>query len=1204
MRQSHECVNKFLILLPQFVFLTALISTKENIHKDLLLSMQARIDDFTKRNQNLNFSVGNKKLELQLNDEQKDHLLKGNEIHFKEDAEWTKSLNLIRRQADKNMRELGFNQLKFVWSALHWFHDQKEFFSPLFMSDAKLTWNRGVANFHSLKLDSPAELNPVLSRYWKHHFGWELEEEVDERFLAKFLMEQDQNLIVDFTTHAEQQDPLHWSIAEQNQFLGNFDFRKMSISEDYDKLLAKKNLPDAITFVSAPGKTKKINDIDDIHYFLPCDPSQKEAILHSLNHQHSVWMGPPGTGKSQSICNLISNACSIGKKVLFVCEKNAALNAVEKRLSAVGLNDIFIRLHHSKKDRKKFVQKLGKSYRKLLKDDTIFNENEWENTQQKLSVNKGVLQGYYEDSYQEKLIQLAEQITSNVNLHRDYQPSFPKWDDFKQFSYELEQLDERISNLGLADSWSKFPLSKLNKNSWNNTKIESTAFWELLAKAQFSLIAEIIENEDFILSHAFILCQRLKGLNIIIEKAWDFMLYPHGEKNKAFIKIEKKFSQLSQELETLESAKSRWHKLPDKTLLIEALELERNYQNSFFKIFNKSRKKVKQFLSSHYALNLHPDPNFEKILKEAIRIKELIKERDNIQELLVIDYNIENLDYALTVQKDLNIIIDSNKELVTTLRKWDAPKLKQLLNEFKEYEEFYHHIQQSLEFKENRRFNDTKQLVKEISSAISYLPDFKAIVNEISPEIYFFIGKEKGAYTQWKDLILFNEILEKRRYNYRLKNISTTQIEKALQKSLDHLETQRELNSKKLLSDWKKRFKAKVYISEQSSTKLSESEKDLKARIKQGRRLIEREISKQQRYKSPRELFEKGAGELLNTIFPVWMMSPYSLSENLDFENDFDLVIIDEASQLALEDALPALARANNIVVVGDPMQMPPSAFFQKVEEDEVWANSLLEAVQEKLPQNMLKWHYRSAQEALIRNSNHRFYENELKCVPSYKSSIPFAFDFCEKSNYHTGKNSLEANLVVRILAEYIKNGENSLAVLSFSLEQQQEIEEQWEILLNKDPELFALCENMDESILIRNLENIQGEERDICIISTTYGPDKEGKLRQHFGPINQMGGDKRLNVMFTRSRNRKHFVSSFLPQDLTNENEAIQFLRKEMELAFTYSLTIENQEQEVGSKTINLSKGTEYALSEAHAYKLKGWKLNYTDPLLDLLSQ
>lgn len=1184
-----------------FVFLTALISTKENIHKDLLLSMQARIDDFSRRNQNLNFVTGNKKLELELSDEQQDHLLKGNEIHFKEDAEWTKSLNLIRRQADKNLRELGFNQLKFVWSVLHWFHDQKEFFSPLFMSDAKLVWNRGVANFHSLKLDSPSELNPVLARYWKHHFGWELKDELNEKLLAKFLMEQDPKLNISFNSSNIQTNSWNWSILGKNQFLGNFDFRKMSISEDYDKLLAKKKLPDAVTFVSSPGKTKKINELDEIDHYLPCDPSQKAAILHSLNHQHSIWLGPPGTGKSQSICNLISNACSIGKKVLFVCEKNAALNAVENRLMDVGLNDIFIRLHHSKKDRKKFVQKLGKSYRKLLKDDTLFNENEWENIRHKLDANKGILEGYHEDSYQKNLIQLAEQISSRESLQKEYQPTFPKWDEFNRYSYELEQLDERISNSGLADCWSDFPLSKLNKNSWETSKIESISFWETLEKADFKLIPEVTNNRDFVLSKAYILCQRLKGLNIIIKKDWDFMLYPHGERNKNFLRLVKKYGGISRELESLETSRERWSALPDNTLLQEALELNKKYQNSLFKIFNAGHKKVKEFLNARYDLGAHPNPNFEKILKEALRINELLKELEKLQAELIGDYNIDNLDYALSVQKDLNVIVDSNKELVNTLRKWDRHKLKSLLTEFKQYEEYYHHVQQNLEYKENRKFDETQSLIGNIRSAINYFPDFKSLIHPVSQEVYTFIGDKKGDFIQWKNTILFNEILEKRRYNFRLKNISTTLIEKAIHESLDKLEKLRKLNSEKLLHDWKNRFKRKIYISEQSATRLSDDEKALKTKIKQGRRLIEREISKQQRYRSPRELFENGAGELLNTIFPVWMMSPYSLSENLDFENDFDLVIVDEASQLTLEDALPALARANNIVVVGDPMQMPPSAFFQKVDEDESWASSLLEAVQEKLPQKMLKWHYRSAHESLIRNSNQRFYEGQLKCIPLNKPTVSYALEYSEESNYHAGQNSLEGKRVVNTLAEYIKNGEQSLAVLSFSLEQQQEIEEQWEILLNKDLALAKLCEELDESILIRNLENIQGEERDICIISTTYGPDKQGKLRQHFGPINQMGGDKRLNVLFTRSRIKKHFITSFLPQDLTNDNEAIQFLRKELELAYAFSQVHEKQNK-AGLKTISLSNGVDYALSEAHAYKMKAWKLNYTDPLLQLL--
>lgn len=1174
-----------------------MISTDNHIQKNLLQTMQARIDDFSRRNQNLNFQPGTQKIQLKLNDEQLENLIKGNTLHFKEEHPFTPNLNLIRRQADKNYRELGFNQLKFVWSVLEWEHQDKHFFTPLFLSDAQLNWNRGVANFHSLEIDNEPSLNPILIRYWKHFFQWEISKtsEKDEKWLAKFLMEQDKQLNICFDSETEPHR-FQWKINNQSQFLGNFDFRKMALSEDYERLLNMHKIPDSVQLISEPGKLNKIDDQDRIIHFLPCDPSQEKAILHSLNHQNSVWMGPPGTGKSQSICNLLANAALQGKNILFVCEKNTALNAVEKRLNEVGLNKLFVRLHHSKKDRKNFIEKLGISYREIMQNNSPFHWNEYEKCQHELTTHQNIIEGYFEDVYHSNILPLAEKIRSAKNANQPYHDSYPTWEKFELNIYELQQIKKRLSDLGISENWARFPLAKLHHKIWNEREMEPPSFWQKLAQSDFPELCLLSESDELI--PAYLLCQRLKSLDALIENQWEFMFYPHGEKNKTWLKHCREFQKNEERLAELAPIEKRWIHLPENNLLKEALELELKYKNAFVKLFHRGRKKAKQFLEKNYNLSLHPHPDLEKILRQGIEINQLKRNQQELARYFLNEFNIENVSYALTAQQALEKLQEKEKELLLQIRKWDATRLSGLMKELRLFEQFYHHCQKQFLHLE-QSLSEQKKVLLEVSSCVLFFNDFKELIQPLHLETYAYISEKEGNFDAWRDGILLNEILRERRYNYRLKNTSATQIEKATLSWIKTYDRFREQNTALLIDRWKKNFQKEIFISEQSAGKLTESEKELKAQIRTGRRLVEREISKRQRFKSPRELMENGAGKVMYSVFPIWMMSPYSLSENLDFANEFDLLVVDEASQLSLEDAIPALVRANNVVVVGDTMQMPPGNFFQKQHENDRWAESLLEAVQEKLPQQMLQWHYRSSSETLIQNSNKRFYGGALNCIPAPKNENPYHFSYCENSNYQSGKNPMEATFLVEILANYIKNGEKSLAVISFSLEQQQEIEEQWDILLNSDPILQELSDHLNEPLLIRNLENIQGEERDLCIISTTYGPDKEGKLRQHFGPVNQMGGDKRLNVLFTRSREKKHFVSSFLPQDLHHENEAIQFLKREMELAFSSQKNTTHLLS--GTKNIDLKKGSKNYLSEAYSYHSKNWELKFNDAYLAL---
>lgn len=325
--------------------------------------------------------------------------------------------------------------------------------------------------------------------------------------------------------------------------------------------------------------------------------------------------------------------------------------------------------------------------------------------------------------------------------------------------------------------------------------------------------------------------------------------------------------------------------------------------------------------------------------------------------------------------------------------------------------------------------------------------------------------------------------------------------------------------------------------------------------------LINQEISKKKRHIAVRSLLKR-AGDAIKTLKPCFMMSPMSVAQYLEpGKFIFDLVIMDEASQIRPEDAIGAIARGTKLVVVGDPKQLPPTSFFSTTDDGDGDGNedavtlqvteSILETVSAMpvFKKRILKWHYRSRHESLIAFSNKHFYDSKLIVFPSpFKDSNEYGVKlhfipkgrFAETGTENSGRNVEEASEVVKAIAKHlINNPKESLGVVAMNSKQKDEIEKQLDFLAKDDPILYQAIEfnkGLVEPLFIKNLENVQGDERDIIFISMTYGPNQtHGKVMQRFGPINQDVGWRRLNVLFTRSKKRMHIFSSMRSGDILN---------------------------------------------------------------------
>ncbi|HEX9262006.1 MAG TPA: DUF3320 domain-containing protein, partial [Candidatus Bathyarchaeia archaeon] len=314
-----------------------------------------------------------------------------------------------------------------------------------------------------------------------------------------------------------------------------------------------------------------------------------------------------------------------------------------------------------------------------------------------------------------------------------------------------------------------------------------------------------------------------------------------------------------------------------------------------------------------------------------------------------------------------------------------------------------------------------------------------------------------------------------------------------------------------------------------------------------------KESAKKRRLMPIRSLLQR-MPNLLTRLKPCLLMSPISVSQFLPAElMKFDLVLYDEASQIVPEDAVCSIYRGKTIVVAGDNKQLPPTSFFQKSLIDdtdwdeinegdvEVFDSILDECLGIGLPVKTLRWHYRSRHESLIAFSNGRFYNGSLITFPAAMAetnALGVKLVYVRDAIYDRGgarNNPREAEIIADLVFEHFKlYPQKTLGVVTFSLAQMETVEEAIERKLREQPEYeHFFNEDRLEGFFVKNLENVQGDERDVMIFSVGYGHDQKGQMTLNFGPLNKAGGERRLNVAVTRAREKVMLVTSIKSADI-----------------------------------------------------------------------
>ena len=1027
-------------------------------------------------------------------------------------------------------------------------------------------------------------------------------------------------------------DPHIWDIDVCNIVLGNFHYKKMSLVRDYNTVIDRQQTHptfDAL-FSEQPRSYPEIffdgSHPDDWFHVVTADPTQTRAIQQSRSGYSYIIQGPPGTGKSQTITNLIADFLARGKNILFVCEKRAALDVVYHRLKQVGLEELCCYIHDSQGDKREFIKNLKTTYEDFIETrmDLAALRQSRENLLHNMHRSLELLREFHDTGMSadpatgvtiheltETLISLREELVPLSAAQEEELPSYDHWQTARPVLTELELV---LDDTEPGSVFSTHPFSHIKDAivlSTSPYRALETALQEALkALDETGTLLETCRLEPQYLQDT----ERIKNL-----VQFAVLLYPLARTGNMALadpdreeskEMEHRFLIYRQQQETYRQAtqkNSRWLQKPDEYGVDSALNLAARYEHAFLGKLNSPWRKLKHQLQQSYDFSAHSvRPSYEELLRglktEYSAAAQLSQTRQQLEEHYRLGQNIDTARLSIEMLQSRK----GHPDLEYLLRHPDGPALVSSLQAVQQpMNRLETALNRCLETPPAGSLASVRDELLNIQLNLDSLPDWL-------PALIAFAGLPADIKTTVRRLPLRMKQIEAAIVRKALQKLYQTHrgyatidgqaLEKAVLQLADAYPALQELNAKVIRAFVRQKFLHQLELSNRAASQLNDEQKKFKRSYAEGRKILENEFGKTMRYKSIRELSEKESGLVLKTLKPVWLMSPYSVSDSLPLDGDyFDVVIFDEASQITLEEGIPALHRSRQTIIVGDEKQMPPTDFFSagskdkdpddlgtSGSDDDEWltedADSLLAQAARKLESTLLSWHYRSHYETLISFSNHAFYGGELLTIPekiihhAEKNPIRIArpedasdhaasffdrsigYHLLTDSIYEKRSNPAEALYIARLIRELLRRRiPESIGIVAFSQEQQRAIESALDTLAAEDAgfaqqleEAYNRTEN-DQfvGLIIKNLENIQGDERDIIIISVCYGPDNRRRMLMNFGPVNKKGGEKRLNVLFSRARKHMAVVSSIRYDQITNEyNEGASYLRRFLQYA------------------------------------------------------
>ena len=1029
----------------------------------------------------------------------------------------------------------------------------------------------------------------VNKPYYIHHF----DDDINTNTTFQYLLENqyginipsydDEDLEEYISKIEEQVSTLGWKVIREAR-ISIFSFNKLNMYLDLENNASKiSENPNVAALTNAEVNSDIFINNDELdemsktrdlfakqHNVVDADFSQTEAIEYAMMGKSFVLQGPPGTGKSQTITNMIAELIYAGKKVLFVSEKMAALEVVYNNLKKAKLSDFCLELHSYKANKKDFIEDLyntlntPKTHVSSSADDNVTSMR---SALDKINKYDSELYKIYKpiDMSLYQLIGLAnhyintkevpfiindisslgkEELSRNCNLVNKY-ASYEKSVGYNYKNHPLYGL-----NINDASYAFKLQLSKNLEDCKNNCSYLIADLKEIKSNYNLSLLtsSEIKDFIDFV---------RFCSNNNFTDNA----IY-----NSQFIdSLISSIDELKELEDSINNISISILKKYDKDIFNQDFkELYDDfsiYGNSFFKRLFNSRFKFSNLKLASYRLN-HKKVKYN----EAIDDLRLLMKRSN---------NLNKYDELIKLFKNASIsqfkYLDTNWILLKDLLNKLKSKLfdKSLLSKdsYKDISFKLHDdkLINKLELNYNKLIN-SENLIENIIDTNIF--DYKNLNITDKMSKYDLYLNNLSSLDVWVEFNkLYKELLDNNlisfidmviKYNYSLDKISDyyklcfyRQWIDFIFKNNSNLNNYSRFEHESDVKTFSSKDKMQLSLSRAIiNEKLSKLRPDPLIQMSGSpASILMREHEKKRKIK-PIRMLMKEIPDFIQSLKPCFLMSPLSVSTFLPDDMEFDVTIFDEASQVFPEDAIVAIYRAKQLIVVGDSKQMPPTNFFMASDNDDEEYDeeisdidsyeSILDLCTTTFPTKSLLCHYRSKDEGLINFSNKNFYKYNLVTYPSvHENRKDLGVDFVYVENgvldSRSKVNVLEAEKVVDLVFEHFrKYPKRSLGVVAFNIRQQDAILKLLDKRRANDPSLEDYFKkDVEEPFFVKNLETVQGDERDTIIFSVTYAKNDKGQFALRFGPLNLVGGERRLNVAVTRAKLNVKVVSSIRAYDI-----------------------------------------------------------------------
>lgn len=957
--------------------------------------------------------------------------------------------------------------------------------------------------------------------------------------------------------------------------LGFFPLHSSFLAADYSYLLNQTEAFLTIEdhFKSEDNAPEKIRE-ESLFLGFPVDASQEEVIREVKKGKSLVVIGPPGSGKSQLISNLITDFTSRGKKVLVVCQKKAALDTVTSRLTQIGLAPFTAQIHDINTDKTHIFNKLRFQINKIneyeeankqldslaLDKQFTWTSRRIQQIETELEVFKKAL---FDTSYCGKSIKelyLDARNTSISTFESDLFSEF-RADDLSIFLEKIHAFVFFRNQIDAADKHALFYryLYKNQPNEWTSTTDNELIQQVQLYADAFKRFQDFVHEKDIhfdvelpLFLHNW--TQDIQKADSRIREA----VFHYYKKDKPLITSELKkrirtFLSVSETVPILEKGQVILSKELLDSLAYACSKAEKRANFSLGKLFFKWVNRSEYAILSEWLPKKWETDNFQK-LRERIDLtysyhsiyQEITGKILLFKPISIADFQcvldaekIRNQckkKVQLADQKSTHTLISSFNTLADLLT-WTT-KLVDVKEEWERVK-----VANYLLTAEQRTYieeNNVYDIQKTMSLYLPWVAELHRIANTLKNNELALLERvdDVSEPSRWV------ENLRQSWSRYWIQRIERQVpiLQGVTSKKIDYLEN--ELQTLIATKETISQDKIRLSLREQCCEALEKNRLNHVVSYRE----LGHQVGKKRQTWPLRKLLDKFSDEIFKLI-PCWLATPEVAAGLFPIQSQqslFDLVIFDEASQCPVEQGLPLILRGKQTVVTGDPKQLPPFDLYQtRIEQDSednvlLEVESLLDAATFLFSQLQLNGHYRSQSIELIQFSNQHFYDNKLELIPDYqlfKNKEKTLFYQKVTGVWQNNQNEIEAESVLHLIHEkWTEDSTQSIGVITFNHAQAQ--------LIEKKLEKLALPSHF---VRVKNIENVQGDEFDIVIFSVGYAPNTEQKMAYHFGSLSVLGGEKRLNVAITRARKQLHVVSSILPTELHVEqtkNEGPKLLK------------------------------------------------------------